>query len=148
MKTRGWKSLTLPNSNSTRVTLAQILRTCLWTVVTSVLPDQRREKASTNGRSPGPEEGEDVHGRRPREEGDVRGRRPDDDDCSDSDEDCVNLTGGAGGTEEIKEEFRKLFSVGWNRQRPLHPCPAGCCGPLPCHNRSKSSERAKYLIGR
>ena len=45
-----------------------------------------------------------------------------------------------------KEEFCKFFPHGWNRARPLHPCPPGCCGPTACHDRSESLKKAKGLV--
>ena len=36
--------------------------------------------------------------------------------------------------QELKADFLEFFPLGWNRARPLHPCPAGCCGPSSCHS--------------
>ena len=41
-------------------------------------------------------------------------------------------------SEKLKEEFVAFLPCGWNRRRFLHPCPAGCCGPAPCHDRAAS----------
>ena len=45
-----------------------------------------------------------------------------------------------------KREFCSFFPKGWNRSRPLHPCPAGCCGPTPCHDRNESVRKACNLV--
>ena len=45
--------------------------------------------------------------------------------------------------EKEKEDFRAFFPFGWNRTRPLHPCPPGCCGPTACHSRAVSVQKAK-----
>lgn len=50
--------------------------------------------------------------------------------------------------DEVRAEFCKFFPYGWNRRRPLHPCPAGCCGPTACHDRQVSLGRARGLIRR
>ena len=43
-------------------------------------------------------------------------------------------------------EFASFFPYGWNRRRPLHPCPAGCCGPSACHDRDVSVRKARELV--
>ena len=45
-----------------------------------------------------------------------------------------------------KAEFSSFFPKGWNRSRPLHLCPVGCCGPTPCHDRNMSVEKACKLV--
>ena len=50
--------------------------------------------------------------------------------------------------QQVRDEFGKFFPCGWNRKRVLHPCPAGCCGPTPCHCRKTSLEKAKRLTAR
>lgn len=45
-----------------------------------------------------------------------------------------------------KEAFIKFSPYGWNRKRPLHPCPPGCCGPQACHSREVSLEKAKAHV--
>ena len=55
---------------------------------------------------------------------------------------------GQGVAEKLKEEFVAFFPFGWNRRRVLHPCPAGCCGPTPCHDRATSVLRSRELVGR
>jgi hypothetical protein len=52
------------------------------------------------------------------------------------------------GAKKVKAEFCDFFPVGWNRRRPLHLCPAGCCGPTACHSREVSLQRGKTLINR
>ena len=42
--------------------------------------------------------------------------------------------------------FASFFPYGWNRRRPLHPCPAGCCGPTACHDRGVSVGKARELV--
>ena len=44
---------------------------------------------------------------------------------------------------ELKASFIEFFPYGWNRARPIHPCPAGCCGPTAKHDRSVSLKKAK-----
>ena len=39
-----------------------------------------------------------------------------------------------------------FFPYGWSRRRPLHPCPAGCCGPSACHDRDVSVRKARELV--
>ena len=48
--------------------------------------------------------------------------------------------------EREKEDFCNFFPCGWNRARPLHLCPPGCCGPGACHSRAASLSKAKRLI--
>ena len=55
---------------------------------------------------------------------------------------------GQGEAEKLKEEFVAFFPFGWNRRRVLHPCPAGCCGPTPCHDRATSVLKSRELVGR
>ena len=55
---------------------------------------------------------------------------------------------GQGEAEKLKEDFVAFFPFGWNRRRVLHPCPAGCCGPTPCHDRATSVLRSRELVGR
>ena len=55
---------------------------------------------------------------------------------------------GQGESEQLKEEFVAFFPFGWNRRRVLHPCPAGCCGPTPCHDRATSVLKSRELVGR
>ena len=47
---------------------------------------------------------------------------------------------------KVKAEFCKFFPFGWNRRRPVHPCPAGCCGPTACHSRKTSLKRGLVLM--
>ena len=53
---------------------------------------------------------------------------------------------GEGVAEKLKEEFVAFFPFGWNRRRVLHPCPAGCCGPTPCHDRATSVLKSRDLV--
>ena len=46
----------------------------------------------------------------------------------------------------LTSEFASFFPYGWNRRRPLHPCPAGCCGPSACHDRDVSVGKACELV--
>ena len=55
---------------------------------------------------------------------------------------------GQGEAEQLKEEFVAFFPFGWDRRRVLHPCPAGCCGPTPCHDRATSVLKSRELVGR
>ena len=55
---------------------------------------------------------------------------------------------GDGVAEKLKEEFVAFFPLGWNRRRVLHPCPAGCCGPTPCHDRATSVLKSQELVSR
>ena len=55
---------------------------------------------------------------------------------------------GQGVAEKLKEEFVAFFPFGWNRRRVLHPCPAGCCGPTPCHDRATSVLKSRELVSR
>ena len=48
--------------------------------------------------------------------------------------------------EKEKNDFCKFFPLGWNRARPLHPCPPGCCGPGACHSRAESLKKAKAKV--
>ena len=50
--------------------------------------------------------------------------------------------------EKLKEDFVAFFPFGWNRRRVLHPCPAGCCGPTPCHDRATSVLKSRKLVSR
>ena len=44
------------------------------------------------------------------------------------------------------EDILKFFGAPWNEKYGIvHPCPAGCCGELPCANKAKSVERAQTL---
>ena len=52
------------------------------------------------------------------------------------------------GVEQLRVELFQFFPLGWNRERALHPCPAGCCGPSPCHDRAVSVTKARRLVDR
>ena len=54
--------------------------------------------------------------------------------------------GAAARLEQDKTDFVNFFPVGWNRHRPLHLCPAGCCGPTPCYSREVSLVKANTLV--
>jgi len=43
--------------------------------------------------------------------------------------------------QEVKHQFIEFFPYGWNRKRPVHPCPAGCCGPTACADRKVSVKK-------
>ncbi|MDA8609412.1 hypothetical protein N9L19_00695 [bacterium] len=55
---------------------------------------------------------------------------------------------GQGVVEKLKGEFVAFFQFGWNRRRVLHHCPAGCCGPTPCHDRATSVLKPQELARR
>ena len=48
--------------------------------------------------------------------------------------------------QKSRDSFVDFFPFGWNRERPLHPCPPGCCGPRACHSRAVSLEKAKEHV--